>query len=168
MKIAYADPPYPSRNPYRYYESQVANHRLLIAYLEEFDGWALSTSSAALVTVSEWLPEWTRCAAWVRQPGRFSGGAQFSWEPVLYRPARANARAMDSTRRTGYNSRARFLGAKPEEFCYWMFDLLGANPDDEFVDVFPGSGAVTAAWEKWCNHRPLPLARPEQLAGWDG
>ncbi len=156
MKVAYADPPYPSKNPYRYYESQVADHRLLIAHLEEFDGWALSTSSAALVTVAQWLPEWTRCAAWVKQPGRINGaGAQHSWEPVLYKAARRNYAAMDSTGRTGYNSRARFVGAKPEVFSFWLFDLLGLEPDDEFVDVFPGSGAVSEAWEKWRNQRPL-------------
>lgn len=31
-------------------------------------------------------------------------------------------------------------------FCIWIFDLLGARPTDEFVDIFPGSGAVGAAW----------------------
>ncbi len=158
VRFAYADPPYPSKNPYRYYDSQVANHRLLIAHLEEFDGWALSTSSAALVTVSRWLPEWTRCAAWVKQPGRINGaGAQHSWEPVLFRAARRNYRAMDSTGRTGYNPGAKFVGAKPEAFSFWMFDLLGADPDDEFTDLFPGSGAVGEAWEKWRSQRPLPL-----------
>jgi hypothetical protein len=26
---------------------------------------------------------------------------------------------------------------------------MNLEPDDEFCDVFPGSGAVTAAWERW-------------------
>ena len=42
-------------------------------------------------------------------------------------------------------------GAKPDAFCLWLFDLLGMGPDDEFHDLFPGSGAVTRAWEKWRN-----------------
>jgi hypothetical protein len=30
-----------------------------------------------------------------------------------------------------------------------MFDLLGLGPDDDLVDLFPGSGAVSEAWESW-------------------
>ncbi|MEA1264177.1 hypothetical protein MicroSTF_14130 [Microbacterium sp. STF-2] len=41
---------------------------------------------------------------------------------------------------------ARVIGAKPAVFCRWMFDLLGAEPQDEFVDVFAGSGGVMRAW----------------------
>ncbi|MFN7131596.1 MAG: hypothetical protein ACK4N5_05900 [Myxococcales bacterium] len=49
-------------------------------------------------------------------------------------------------------------GAKPLRFCWWMFDLMGLTPDDDFTDVFPGSGAVRQAWEAWCaNRKPEPL-----------
>jgi hypothetical protein len=41
----------------------------------------------------------------------------------------------------------RVIGAKPAAFCFWMFDLLGARPGDDFVDLFPGSGGVTRAWQ---------------------
>jgi len=41
------------------------------------------------------------------------------------------------------------VGAKPEGFCMWLFDLLQMNPDDEFHDLFPGTGGVMLAWEKW-------------------
>ena len=40
----------------------------------------------------------------------------------------------------------RVIGAKPAAFCYWMFDLLGALPGDEVVDLFAGSGGVARAW----------------------
>lgn len=40
----------------------------------------------------------------------------------------------------------RVIGAKPAVFCRWMFDLLGAEPQDEFVDIFAGSGGVMRAW----------------------
>jgi hypothetical protein len=40
----------------------------------------------------------------------------------------------------------RVVGAKPAEFCRWMFDLLGAEPQDEFSDLFAGSGGVMRAW----------------------
>ena len=35
------------------------------------------------------------------------------------------------------------MGAKPAAFCWWVFDLLGALPGDELVDLFPGSGGIT-------------------------
>jgi hypothetical protein len=40
----------------------------------------------------------------------------------------------------------RVIGAKPAEFCRWVFDLLGAEPQDEFTDLFAGSGGVARAW----------------------
>jgi hypothetical protein len=40
-------------------------------------------------------------------------------------------------------------GAKPEQVCRWLFEVAGLEPDDEFVDLFPGSGAITRAWEAW-------------------
>ena len=42
---------------------------------------------------------------------------------------------------------ARVIGAKPATFCRWVFDLLGAQPQDEFTDIFAGSGGVMRAWE---------------------
>lgn len=47
-----------------------------------------------------------------------------------------------------------FLGRKPREFCRWFFDLLGAQRGDTLDDLFPGSGAVTAAWEEFVGARP--------------
>lgn len=40
----------------------------------------------------------------------------------------------------------RVVGAKPAAFCRWMFDLLGAEPQDEFTDLYAGSGGVMRAW----------------------
>lgn len=42
---------------------------------------------------------------------------------------------------------ARVVGAKPAVFIRWMFDLLGAEPQDDFTDLFPGSGGVMRAWD---------------------
>ena len=41
----------------------------------------------------------------------------------------------------------RVIGAKPAIFARWIFDLLGALPGDEFVDLFPGSGGIARAWD---------------------
>lgn len=46
---------------------------------------------------------------------------------------------------------ARVVGAKPAVFVRWIFDLLGALPGDEFVDIFPGSGGVARAWRIYCG-----------------
>jgi hypothetical protein len=40
-------------------------------------------------------------------------------------------------------------GAKPEKVCRWLFEMVGAEPQDELDDMFPGTGAVTRAWERW-------------------
>jgi hypothetical protein len=40
-------------------------------------------------------------------------------------------------------------GSKPDAFCFWLFELLNAQDGDTLDDLFPGSGAVTAAWAKW-------------------
>lgn len=42
---------------------------------------------------------------------------------------------------------ARVVGAKPAVFCRWVFDLLGAEAQDSFTDVFAGSGGVARAWD---------------------
>lgn len=40
-------------------------------------------------------------------------------------------------------------GAKPEGFSFWLFDVLNMKRNDEFVDLFPGSGGVMKAWKKF-------------------
>ena len=48
-------------------------------------------------------------------------------------------------------------GAKPREFCRWVFTLLNAQRGDTLDDLFPGSGAVSAAWAEWNGDKsPLP------------
>ena len=38
-----------------------------------------------------------------------------------------------------------FAGAKPRQWTRWVLDALGYDPDvDTVVDMFPGSGAVSA------------------------
>jgi len=42
-----------------------------------------------------------------------------------------------------------FKGSKPDALIFWIFEVLNLEPTDEFHDLFPGSGAVTRAWEQW-------------------
>jgi hypothetical protein len=46
------------------------------------------------------------------------------------------------------------VGAKPPAFCFWLFQLLGAKPDDEFSDYFPGTGVVSKCWKTYCDNYP--------------
>lgn len=48
----------------------------------------------------------------------------------------------------------RVIGAKPAAFCRWVFDLLGATPDDRLDDLFPGSGIVGRVWAEFCRSSP--------------
>jgi hypothetical protein len=48
-------------------------------------------------------------------------------------------------------------GAKPERFVWWVLAVLNVQRDDEFVDLFPGTGAVGRAWESWRAQVPLGL-----------
>ena len=173
LRLAYAGPPYPG-DARKYYGTHPdyageVDHGALIEHLSAgYDGWALSTSARALPDVLALCPSGVRVAAWHRgvQPAP-SRGPQNAWEPVLYLGGRRVVRSVaerrfDSlvyhagVRRT---DPARVVGAKPAAFSRWVFDLLGALPGDEFVDVFPGSGGVGRAWLAYC-----PESAPKALS----
>lgn len=42
--------------------------------------------------------------------------------------------------------RRGFTGAKPKKVCHWLFEIIGARSYDNLGDLFPGTGAITAAW----------------------
>jgi hypothetical protein len=161
LRLAYADPPYPGKSRlYRGHPDYAGevDHAALICRLQlEYDGWALSTSAAALPAILALCPPGVRVAAWHR--GERAARSRWplnAWEPVIYaggRPADLSrpgpARRVDSlvcgvspvTTRPG-----RVIGAKPAAFARWIFELLGAAPGDELEDLFPGSGAIGRAW----------------------
>jgi len=162
MRVAYADPPYVGQSQRRYDRPEV-NHRLLIAHLvDEFpDGWALSCSSPSLRQLLPLCPDDARIGAWVKPFHVFKRGVRpaYAWEPVIYRGGR-NAHASvppkggtPTTPRDWVSAnitlRRGLPGAKPDGFCFWLFDLLNLKRGDELVDVFPGSGAVGHAWARY-------------------
>ena len=89
----------------------------------------------------------------------------FGWEPVfLYGGRRRNRRApvvrdwlmCGPARHRGIShgveaerNEGAVIGMKPQAFCYWTFDCLGARLGDTLDDLFPGSGTVTAAWQSY-------------------
>jgi DNA modification methylase len=54
-------------------------------------------------------------------------------------------------------------GAKPRSFCRWILEMLNAQPGDEVVDLFPGTGAFGSAWEQISN--PESQSRLYELEG---
>lgn len=153
MRVAYADPPYPGQARKRYKCPEV-DHAELVERLRGFDCWALSTSSTALREVWNLCPE-ARCAPWVKPFAIFKPGVNpaYAWEPVLFYGARKRTRTEPTVRdwvSANITLKRGLCGAKPDAFCAWLFDLLGMQPGDEFHDLFPGTGAVSRAWEARC------------------
>ena len=173
MKIAYADPPYPGcAHLYRGqpdYAGEVDYPALLDRLQREFDGWVLHTSAtpeaiallAPLVagTGARWM-------SWVKSFAAFKKNVSvaYAWEPVIVKAAR---KPVVSTRlvmrdfvetavKSSIALRRGLTGAKPEKVCHWAFEMVAARPDDELVDLFPGTGAVTKARDRWCRKFSLP------------
>jgi hypothetical protein len=156
LLVCYADPPYPG-NARLYPEREEVDHAWLVDWLcREFpDGWALSTSSVALREVLATCPPDVRVGAWVKPFCSWKPGArvQHAWEPVLFRPARPPARSVRDWLSCPMSMRRGVIGAKPEAFCAWLFEVLGLRRGDRLVDLYPGSGAVTRAWRAFKQGR---------------
>lgn len=128
----------------------LAEHRqLMLDLIENYDGWAIATTPDGLGAYGR-LPVSARVMSWVRTNAMPGGGRLMSrWEPVIVfipeeRRARGGLRVSDVLIEGA--PRAGFPGAKPPEWTRWVLDALGYRPDvDEVTDLFPGSGAVSAA-----------------------
>lgn len=164
MRFAYADPPYPGMAHF-YEENTEVDHGDLIRDLcADFpDGWALSTASTTLSIVLPLCPDDVRVMAWVKPFASFKPGVgvAYAWEPIIVRGGRRRTREQGTVRdwvAANITLQRGMVGVKPEDFCFWLFEVLNIQDGDELVDVFPGSGAVTAALEKW---------RAEGVEWWD-
>jgi hypothetical protein len=174
MRIGYADPPYVGcAHLYRDepdYAGEV-DHAALIARLNaEYDGWILHAAAtphsiatlAPLVSASG-----ARWCAWVKGFAAFKRNVSvaYAWEPVIVKPARkpvvSKRLVMRDWIQESITLKRGLTGAKPQAVCYWAFELLGARPEDQLDDLFPGTGAVTRAWQSWCNQ----FTTPAWLAG---
>ena len=167
MKIAYADPPYIGCS-HLYPEKQEVDHKALIAQLETYDAWALSCHSPSLRVLLPICPENIRVAAWVKPFAIFKPNVNpaYTWEPVLYKPL-PRARGVATVRdwlSANVTLRKGVVGAKPPTFCYWLFELLGARGDDEFIDLYPGTGVVGECWKSWCDAKRCSQAAMELVA----
>jgi hypothetical protein len=168
MKIAYADPPYLGCGS-RYAEhhpdaldwDKPARHQQLIRQLcKDFpDGWAMSLSSPSLKTILPMCPDDCRVSAWVKPFAVFKPnvGVAYAWEPVIWRGGRSRTREQDTARdwvSANITLKRGLTGAKPRDFCRWLFQIMNLRSGDVFVDMYPGTSAVMAAWFDW--NKPAP------------
>jgi len=166
LKIGYADPPYPNcahlYAQHKDYAGEV-DHKALIRRLEsDYDGWVLHTSSVALPVIATMIPQTARVMAWVKGFAAFKRNVSvaYAWEPVIVKPARKPVVSKRHISRDWIESpitlRRGLTGAKPEKVCHWAFEMVAARPEDELDDMYPGSHAVTRAWETWKGLFTLP------------
>lgn len=132
-----------------------ARHRALLEDLvEQYDGWAIATPLDGLEHYRP-LPLAARVLIWVKPRSMPTAHRIASTcEAVIVSPPAARRARFD---RHGVLAQVPdvltcpapsigFAGAKPVAWTRWVLDALGYDPDiDELHDVFPGSGAVSAA-----------------------
>jgi len=106
--------------------------------------------------------------AWVKPFAAFKRNVSvaYAWEPVLVKAARppevtGNMVGRDWISEPMTMSRG-LVGAKPTAVCEWAFAMAGALPEDDLIDLYPGTGAVAASWEKWRAQTRLPLLTTRQ------
>jgi len=169
MRIAYADPPYLGSAAKHYADKHedaadfdtLEAHADLIQRLQAFDGWALSMTSGNLRDLLPLCPPDVRVMAWVKPFASFKPNVNpaYAWEPIVVKPARALGRDRDTARdwvSANITLQTGMPGAKPLDFCIWLFEVLGLEAGDEFADLFPGSGAVGDAYRGWIG-RPYAI-----------
>lgn len=190
MKFAYADPPYLGRA--EYYRAHHADamvwdkpetHQALINRLQaEYpDGWAMSLSERSLRTILPMCPPEARTAAWCTDRARYAGKivpVRKHFEPVIFYGGRDGSnRTADfivtkqeplpggsryAMNKPDLRSGKTFVGRKPQAFSLWVLDLLGWQPGDTIDDLFPGTGAVQAAWATRVSQPALALVSEER------
>src|SRR5205085_3549184 len=173
MLFAYADPPYPGKAGY-YPENEEVDHPSLIDRLttDYPDGWALSTSSAALQAVLAACPPGVRICAWHKGPRRTKARrALQAWEPLVVAGGRPLATDVVQDLSDSLIEQGRYrafpnamVGMKPPTYATWLFGQLGAGPGDTLHDLYPGSGAVAEAWARYVGNVSRAAAAPRDVS----
>lgn len=163
MRFAYADPPYLGQSKKHYgnhpdFAGEVDHFDLINRLCKHWDGWALSLSVKSLQEVLGQCPEDVITLAWFKPIAPPLGDhRRYNWEPVIVRPLRrygpgyAPLACIASPPQFTFRERPaeHVIGEKPESFVHWMLASAGVTKDDDFSDLYPGSGAVTRAWETY-------------------
>ena len=170
-EIGLRNPPYPGcahlYKDHPDYAGEVDHHALVGKLIYDFDGYCLHTSSVALADILRLFrievgpKDMPRVMAWVKPFAAFKRNVPvaYAWEPVLVRACRKPVVKPGMTYRDwiaeSITLKRGLTGAKPERVCQWLFEVMGCEPDDELCDLFPGTGAVTAAWDAWSRQGRL-------------
>ena len=173
MRIAYADPPYIGcAHLYRDHPDYAGevDHAALIERMEaEFDGWVLHASATptSMATLAPLVAavEGARWMAWPKTFAAFKRNVSvaYAWEPVIVKAARKPVVSKRIVMRDWHSCpitlKRGLTGAKPASLCHWAFEMVGARPEDDLVDMFPGTGAVSQAWRAWQGLFLLPVSQ---------
>lgn len=159
MKIGYADPPYPGcaklYKDHPDYAGEVDHKQLVDRLLAEYDGFILHTSSTALADVLALCPKGVRVMSWVKPFAAFKRNVSvaYAWEPVLVKACRKPVVTHRVIMRDWFSQsitlKKGLTGAKPEPLIRWLFEMVGAQPEDTLDDMYPGTGIVGRTWEAW-------------------
>lgn len=163
MSFAYADPPYlgcgklydKHHAESRVWDDPQTHQDLITRLCDEYpDGWAMSCSSPSYHILRAMCPDDVRTGIWVKPFAIFKPNVNpaYAYEPVIFRGGRKRGRDVDTVRdwvSANITLKRGLTGAKPREFCRWVFAFLNMQPGDTFTDIFPGTGAVAAAWAEW-------------------
>lgn len=171
IRIGYADPPYVGcahlYKDHPDFAGEVDHAKLVERLQGEYQGWVLHASATPQsMAVLAPLVEKTgaRWMTWVKGFAAFKKNVPvaYAWEPVIVKPARkpvvSKRLVMRDWIQESITLRRGLTGAKPEAVCHWAFEMVAARPEDELEDIFPGTGAVSAAWRTWRLKFALPEA----------
>lgn len=180
MRFAYADPPYfgcgkmyAEHHPNALDWDRRETHFALIDRLkaEYPDGWALSCHEPSWHWLREYAGEGCRSGVWVKPFAAFKPNVNpaYAFEPVIWAGGRKRTRQQDTVRdwvAENITMKRGLTGAKPREFCRWIFALLNAQAGDTMDDLFPGTHTLGAAWAEWVGGlSPLPMLPLEATIG---
>lgn len=168
LTFGFADPPYPGQSARHYgqhadFAGEVDHAALVERLMDEYpDGWLLCSGAQTIPELAQLLPSGTRTLAWCKPMTPYKPGVsvQHGWEPVFMWGGRRRGRdalmlrdwfvcSPVAWRAHGNGGADAVIGMKPDDLCQWLFQCLGARPGDDVVDLFPGSGAVAKAWERF-------------------
>lgn len=101
--------------------------------------------------------------AWVKPFCAFKANVNpaYAWEPMIVRGGRKRTRQQPTVRDWLAESIALkkgLCGAKPKEFCYWLFDVLNVEKGDTLMDIFPGTGIVSRCFEEFTTQTSEAIA----------
>lgn len=161
MRIAFADPPYlgqshryPEHPESHLWDNPDAHMNLMRRMSSEYDGWVLFGSSTSMREILPLTPRETRVLMWAKTFAAFKKGNNpaYAWEPIYVWGGRGRTDENTYTRdwcAEPITLKKGLTGAKPANLCYWLFDNLNMQPDDELIDLFSGTGAISQAWSQY-------------------